>query len=131
MKAKINLVTIWTNNIDKMKNFYNQVLGFKIKNDLGNYVEFENEGVRFAICTRDVMYVYNNEYEKAVIGQVFELAFPCENPNDVDESFTHLIAKGATPIHKPQDMPWRQRTALFADPDGNIHELFAEIGMTL
>ena len=55
MKAKINLVTIWTNNIDKMKNFYNQVLGFKIKNDLGNYVEFENEGVRFAICMRDVI----------------------------------------------------------------------------
>jgi len=31
MKVKVNLVTIWTNHIDKMKNFYNQVLGFKIK----------------------------------------------------------------------------------------------------
>jgi len=46
LKPKINLITIWTNNIDKMKTFYNYVLGFKIKNDLGNYVEFENEGVR-------------------------------------------------------------------------------------
>lgn len=127
MKANINLVTIWTNNIDKMKNFYNQVLGFKIKNDLGNYVEFENEGVRFAICMRDVMHGYSNEYEKKVIGQVFELAFPCDNPNDVDESFTYLVTKGATPIHEPQNMPWSQRTALFADPDGNIHEIFAEI----
>jgi hypothetical protein len=32
-----------------MKNFYNQVLGFRIENDLGNYVEFENDGARFAI----------------------------------------------------------------------------------
>lgn len=127
MKAQINLITIWTDNIAKMKEFYTQVLGFKIKDDLGGYIEFENEGVRFALCSRDVMYQYSSEYRKESFGQRFELAFPCENPNDVDESFNRLIAKGATPIHEPQDMPWNQRTALFADPDGNIHEVFAEI----
>ncbi|MEG0309101.1 MAG: VOC family protein [Clostridium sp.] len=127
MRAEINLITIWTNDIDRMKNFYNKVLGFKIKNDLGNYVEFENSGVRFAICMREVMYNYSNEYEKEVCGQAFELAFPCENSGDVDKSFKELVAMGATPIHEPQDMPWNQRTALFADPDGNIHEIFAEI----
>ncbi len=127
MNAQINLITIWTNNIDTMKNFYNQVLGFKIENDLGNYVEFENDGVRFAICSRDVMYSYSAEYRKESLGQVFELAFPCENPSDVDESFKKLISKGAASIHEPQNMPWNQRTALFADPDGNIHEIFAEI----
>lgn len=127
MIAKINLVTIWTDEIECMKNFYNNVLGFKIKNDLGNYVEFENEGVRFAICLRKVMYEYSNEYNKKAHGQSFELAFPCNNPKDVDESFKKLIENGATPIHEPQDMPWNQRTALFADPDGNIHEIFSEI----
>jgi len=127
MKAQINLITIWTNDIDKMKKFYNQVLEFRIENDLGNYVEFENDGVRFAVCMRDVMYVYSSEYRKESSGQGFELAFPCENPNDVDESFKKLISKGAISVHEPQDMPWNQRTALFADPDGNIHEIFAEI----
>ncbi|KEI04420.1 VOC family protein [Clostridium botulinum] len=127
MKAQINLITIWTNDIDKMKEFYNQVLGFRIENDLGNYVEFENDGVRFAICMREVMYGYISEYRKESFGQGFELAFPCESPNDVDESFNMLIYKGATSVHEPQDMPWNQRTALFADPDGNIHEIFAEI----
>ncbi len=127
LKAQINLITIWTNHMDKMKKFYNEVLGFKIKNDLGNYVEFENEGVRFALCTRDVMYDYSSEYEKETTGQGFELAFPCDNPEDVNKSYDKLIEGGATAIHKPQDMPWNQRTALFADPDGNIHEIFAEI----
>lgn len=127
MKSQINLITIWTNDIDKMKNFYNQVLGFRIENDLGNYVEFENDGARFAICMRNVMYVYSSEYRKESFGQGFELAFPCENPNDVDKSFKELISKGAISVHEPQDMSWNQRTALFADPDGNIHEIFAEI----
>ncbi|WP_315122461.1 VOC family protein [uncultured Clostridium sp.] len=127
MEAEINLITIWTNDINKMKNFYNQVLEFKIENDRGTYVEFESSGVRFAICMRDVMYGYSNEYEKKVTGQAFELAFPCEDLNDVDESFAQLVAKGAVHISEPQNMPWNQRTALFADPDGNIHEIFADI----
>ncbi|MEL7650042.1 MAG: VOC family protein [Sedimentibacter sp.] len=127
MKPEINLITIWTDEIEKMRNFYSQVLGFRIINDLGNYVEFENSGVRFAICLRNVMVGYSNEYSKKAAGQSFELAFPCENPNDVDKSFKQLIEMGATLIHEPQDMPWNQRTALFADPDGNIHEIFAEI----
>jgi len=127
MKAQINLITIWADDINKMKNFYNQLLGFKISNDLGNYVEFENEGVRFAICLREVMYAYSSEYEKKTGGQAFELAFPCEDPEDVDKSFEWLISKGATPIHQPQNMPWNQRTALFADLEGNIHEIFAEL----
>ena len=127
MKAEINLITIWTNDIEKMRNFYNKVLGFNIKNDLGNYVEFENNGVRFAICTREVMHGYSNEYEKQAFGQSFELAFPCEDPRDVDKSFIQLIEMGATSIKAPQNMPWNQRTALFADPDGNIHEIFSEI----
>lgn len=127
MKAEINLITIWTDEIEKMRNFYNEVLGFKIKTDLGNYVEFENNGVRFAICLRSIMQGYSDEYRKNTVGQGFELAFPCENPYDVDKSYKQLILMGATPIHEPQDMPWNQRTALFADPDGNIHEIFCEL----
>jgi catechol 2,3-dioxygenase-like lactoylglutathione lyase family enzyme len=127
MKPEINLITIWTNDIGKMKSFYNQVLGFRIENDLGNYVEFKNNGARFAICMRNVMDGYSEEYGKKAAGQAFELAFPCENPDEVDASFTQIVAMGATPIHEPQNMPWNQRTALFADPDGNIHEIFVDI----
>lgn len=127
MKAQINLITIWTNDIEKMKCFYNQVLGFTIENDLGNYVEFKNEGVRFALCMRNVMEKYSDKYHNESVGQSFELAFPCDSPNDVDKTFRRLIDNGAISIHKPEDMPWNQRTALFADPEGNIHEIFAEI----
>lgn len=31
MKAEINLITIWTDKIDRMRNFYNQVLGLELK----------------------------------------------------------------------------------------------------
>lgn len=128
MEAKISLVTIWTNDIEPMKNFYNKILGFKIINDLGSYVEFKNPGVRFAICQRDVMYDFDDHYKTDTTGQSFELAFPCDSPKDVNESYEELKKRGVIFVHPPEDMPWQQRTALFKDPDDNIHEIFAELG---
>jgi uncharacterized glyoxalase superfamily protein PhnB len=97
-----------------MKYCYNHVIGFAIENDLGNDLEFQNDGVRFAVCTREVMVGYSSEYRKEPFGQSFELAFPCETPDEVDRSFLYLVSNGATVVHEPQDMPWNQRTALFA-----------------
>lgn len=65
--------------------------------------------------------------EKRVFVQALELAFLCENSSDVDKPFKKLISMGATSIQEPQDMSCNQRTALFTDTDGNIHEIFAEI----
>ena len=127
MQPKISLITIWTDKMDAMKLFYDEVLGFRIQADLGRYVEFSSEGVRFALCQRDVMLDWSGAYRYKAAGQSFELAFPCDSPGDVDASYSRLVQNGAMPVHEPQDTPWNQRTALFADPDGNIHEIFANL----
>jgi len=127
MRAEIYLVTIWTDNIEAMKLFYSEILGFKIKNDLGDYVEFQNQGVRFAICKRSVMHDYSDNYKEKHAGQGFELAFPCDSVRELDETYKSLLNKGVKGIHEPKNMPWNQRTALFSDPDGNIHEIFTKL----
>lgn len=127
MLSKISLVTIWTDHIEPMKKFYKDVMGFDIVNDLGEYVEFKNEGVRFALCERKVMLDFSDEYRIKAIGQRFELAFPCGSVDDVDKSYKIILDKGAIGVQSPQNMPWNQRTALFEDPDGNIHELFCDL----
>lgn len=124
---RVALITVWTDDVDRMKRFYRDVLGFPVKNDLGEYVELESTGVRFAICRRGIMADHSVEFTKPANGQAFELAFPCEEPAQVDEAFKRMTELGATAIASPQDMPWGQRTALFADPDGNIHEVFAPL----
>jgi lactoylglutathione lyase len=128
MKAQIALITILTNDVSKMMKFYRDVLGFKVKEDSGNYVEFENEGVRFAICSREIMEKItdgHSAFKEEKRGESFELAFPCETPEEVQKSYDEIVSKGAKPINKPSRMPWGQTTAFFADPDGNIHELFS------
>ena len=127
MKGRIGLITILTDDIPSMKQFYGDVLGFKVKEDLGNYVEFVNRGVRFALCTRDVMHEGTNHlsYRKRKQGQVFELAFPLNTPEELDKAYDEIVSKGATPVKGPEIMPWGRRTAFFADPEGNIHELYS------
>ena len=129
MKPKIDLIGVLTDNIETMKKFYTDVLGFEIELDMEKYIEFKHEGVRFAICTGQVMKEATGEasFKDKRHGHSFELAFLIETPEKVDTTYKELIGKGATPIKEPADMPWGQRTAFFADPDGNIHEIFAEL----
>jgi lactoylglutathione lyase len=129
MKSQIALVTVLTDDTPRLAAFYRDVLGFPVKQDLGGYVEFESPGVRFAICTHKIMAeaTVHPSYGEPRSGQCLELAFPCDTPQEVDESYQQLFDRGAIPVKPPANMPWGQRAAFFADPDGNIHELFAEL----
>lgn len=127
MAPRVDLITVWVENLDAMRSFYRDVLGFLVKEDHGRYMEFENNGVRFALCERSVMHDHSAEFQTPTRGQRFELAFRCDRPADVDEAYRILLEHGAAGVAPPQDMPWNQRTALFADPEGNIHEVFANL----
>lgn len=128
-KPKIALITVLTDDVDRLKNFYNKVLGFPIQSDLDKYVEFNSKGVRFALCKRSVMKeaTGNRDYDNQPRGHQFELAFPVDSPEEVDSAYDHIITNGAKAVKNPSNMPWGQRTAFFADPDGNIHEIFADL----
>lgn len=129
LEPRIALITVLTNDIPAMRAFYEGVLGFEVKTDMDQYIEFDSEGVRFSICHRDVMREATEHatYAEPPGGQRLELAFPCTSPEDVDASYRRIVAAGAAPVKPPADMPWGQRTAFFADPEGNIHELFADL----
>lgn len=129
MRHEISLITIVSLNAPALARFYQEVLGFEPKGDMGGYVEMQSQGVRFAICSNAIMRDATGEvgYMEPHRGHSFELAFPCDGPEDVDASFERVVGLGARPVRPPADMPWGQRAAFFADPDGNIHELFADL----
>ena len=95
--------------------------------ELEGYVEFRSEGVRFALTTDDVMYeaTKHQSYREVKKGQRLELAFPLPDPDAVGVTYDEMIEKGAIPVAPPVMMPWGRMTGFFADPDGNIHELYS------
>lgn len=120
------LLTVWTDRLEAMKKFYRELLGLFVKQDHGSFVEFETRGIRFALCERSVMSSISPAFAQAAAGQRFELAFPCDSAEELDQAWQRLLAWGATAIAAPADLPWGQRAAFFADPDGNTHELFVD-----
>jgi lactoylglutathione lyase len=127
VQARINLITLVTSDLAGMTSFYRDVLGFEILSGDGeNFVEFKNEGVRFALTTRTVMQGVTDDasYQVAPVGQRVELAIAFDSNDEVDQAYAEITAKGARTVQPPATMPWGQYTAFFADPDGNIHELF-------
>ena len=132
MQLHINMVGVITSRLDEMKAFYRDVLGLPVKLDMDNYVEFEHPGVRFALSTHAVMAeaTGHESYTQSPTGQILELAFVVPTPEEVDTAYEAVVAGGATPVTPPADQPWNQRTAFFADPDGNIHEIFADLPKT-
>jgi catechol 2,3-dioxygenase-like lactoylglutathione lyase family enzyme len=128
MQGRIALITILTDDVPRLVAFYRDVLGFVAENPSDAMTEFVSEGVRFAVCNRAELInaTHHPSFSEPAKGQAFELAFPLPTPDDVDRAYAEITANGAAPIQSPATMPWGQRTAFFADPDGNIHELFAD-----
>jgi uncharacterized glyoxalase superfamily protein PhnB len=128
LKVKLEGITLLANDVAALAEFYRDVIGFKVVVEEEHYAELENTGVRLAICSRSLM--ADNTHGHASFlqqraGQAVELNFECESPETVYLLFHQYIAKGAAAIAEPVIKPWGHTTGFFADPEGNIHSLFA------
>lgn len=52
---------------------------------------------------------------------------PCIGVENVDEACKALTDKGVSLLKPPKDQAWGRRTAYFADPEGNLWELWHQL----
>ncbi|MHA2029332.1 MAG: VOC family protein [Candidatus Kariarchaeaceae archaeon] len=123
---ELDLVTLMTNDLEKMKEFYSGILGFEITDDLGQYVEMKSDSVRFALCHDELLQneVKHDSYSTNRAGQHVELAFKVDDRRAVDDWSKIFETKDVKIIKPPHMTPWGLYTLLFIDPEGNIHEIF-------
>jgi catechol 2,3-dioxygenase-like lactoylglutathione lyase family enzyme len=126
MNIKFDMIGIFVSDLKEMVQFYNKIIGIDIEWDgKGPYAEFKHDGIRFAMYER-------NELPK-LLGQIpsypegingtFELAINVGSPDNVDKVFNRLVAAGAKPIYEPRNEPWKMRSSMIADPEGNLIEI--------
>ena len=130
IKPVLEGITVLADDVGQLAAFYRDALGMTIVVEEQNYVAFGGEGIRFAIFSRAQMGPNTHDhaaYRTAFTGQAFELNFQCTDAGAVSERFEHLIRNGAQPIAVPTAKAWGHFTGFFADPEGNIHSLFAEL----
>ncbi|WP_171056337.1 VOC family protein [Paenibacillus sinopodophylli] len=128
MEVRLEGITVLANDVSALAAFYRDVIGFKVVIEEGHYVEFDNKGVRIAICARPLMADNTNMHHSFIEerkGQSFELNFECQSPKAVYDLYEQFVSKGAIAITEPKSVSWGHTVGFFADPEGNIHSLFA------
>jgi catechol 2,3-dioxygenase-like lactoylglutathione lyase family enzyme len=128
--ARLEGITVLADDVAGLAAFYRDALGMRVEVSEANYVAFGGEGIRFAIFSRIGMGPNTHDhpdYRTRFTGQAFELNFECASAEDVKQRFAHIVANGGRAIAEPVEKHWGQFTGFFADPEGNIHSLFAVV----
>ena len=56
----------------------------------------------------------------------FELAVNVGAKENVDKVFAEIVAKGGKQVYAPRDEPWKMRSAMISDPEGNLIEIASD-----
>ncbi|MCP4311652.1 MAG: glyoxalase [Bacteroidetes bacterium] len=126
MKVKFDMIGLFVRDLSRMVRFYNKVVGIEIEWDgNGPYAEFKHEGIRFAMYERKELpeLLGQEPTFPAGINGTFELAINVGKPANVDETYNRLVNAGAKEIYTPRDEPWKMRSSMIADPEGNLIEI--------
>ncbi|HSM23370.1 MAG TPA: VOC family protein [Anaerolineaceae bacterium] len=129
MGIKFDMLGIFVEDIITMVDFYKNVIGLEIDWDgEGPFAEFKHEGIRFSMFSRkELPHLLGTtpDFPQKLNGS-FELAINVGNPENVDVKFNEMTTKGAKVIYAPRDEPWKMRSAMIADPEGNIIEIASD-----
>ena len=126
MRIRFDMIGLFVNDLSKMVKFYNEIIGIDIDWDgNGPYAEFKHEGIRFAMYERKMLSELLGKepsFTKGING-TFELAINVGEPKNVDVVYKKLIENGAEEIYEPRNEPWKMRSSMIADPEGNLIEI--------
>lgn len=126
MGIRFEMIGIFVRDLSLMVSFYKDVIGIDIDWDgKGPYAEFKHEGIRVSMFERSELpelLGQDPSYPSGING-TFELAINVGKPENVDATFKRLLEQGATKIYAPRDEPWKMRSSMIADPEGNLIEI--------
>ena len=114
---KLGKMMIFVSDIAKARAFYSDILGFPVKSETENRLEFAHEGADFIAfkCEKNAVIEDYSNVARSVF--VFEV-------ESIEKALTDLRAKGVNFLHDAPAENDFSRYAAFSDPFGNVHEIF-------
>ncbi|MEV4617529.1 VOC family protein [Asanoa sp. NPDC049573] len=85
-------------------------------------------GLRLAFDTVETIRSFDPSWEPPTGSARTAIAFQCDSPAEVDETFARMTKDGHAGHLVPFDAFWGQRYASLSDPDGNTVDLCAALG---
>jgi len=120
---QLTYVIILCDDLARMKTFYQDLFAFAVNSESATSLALRAGAVLLGLRQRTRN--YDGVGVRAELPGV-QIAFLVSLP-EVDQCYAELVAKGVTILEPPTDQPRGHRTVYFADPEGNMLEVYAEI----
>ena len=115
-------ITLFTENLEQAKEFYQNVFGLPIDFEDSNSAVFKFGGtlVNLLKITEAKGLIEPAKVANRESGARYMFTISVE---DVDAMCAELVSRGVKLLNGPMDRPWGIRTASFMDPAGHIWEI--------
>lgn len=125
-EKEIGAITLFVDDLDQTKAFYQEVFGLP--------ATFEDETDAMFRFKNTIVFLTKSSEAQRLIGPA-HVGSAESGPrsvmaiivDDVDEVCAELDKKGVTLLNGPADRPWGMRTAAFLDPGGQVWEIAQEL----
>ena len=119
----LSYTIVLCDDIAGMKQFYRALLPFAVDSESDTSLALRAGGTLLGLRQRTRTYDGVGARQES---PGLQLAFRVE-PEQVETCYQRLLAMGVTILDPPTDQPRGHRTVYFADPEGNVLEVYAEI----
>ena len=120
---QLNYAIVLCDDLETMKAFYRDLFPFPVDSESETGLTFWAGDMLLSLRKRTRYYDGNGARPELPGVQLAFLVSPAE----VDLCYDQLVAKGVKILEPPTDQPRGHRTVYFADPEGNMLEVYAEI----
>ena len=124
MIRKIDAAVLFVQDLNTCMLFYRDRLGLPITFSDDVSFAFRLEEQDFVLLKRSAAIAMIGEEALSFHNQPAHRVLLCVGVDNVDSVYEALTAKGVTFIKPPISQAWGRRTAYFADPEGNLWELW-------
>ncbi|MFD2244728.1 VOC family protein [Pontibacter ruber] len=124
MEQRITLITLGVKNLQRSKDFYQNILGWKpLESSNESIVFFQLNGLQLALFPQESLADDAGVEADGKGFRGFSLAYNVRSEKEVDEVVASLEAKGVKVLKQPQKVFWGGYSSYIADPDDNLWEI--------
>jgi len=124
---KLTHSCIITENIERLREFYEGVLQIEPQTYGDSYVEFPTECGTLSLFSLAAHEELAPDSARSAANQSLELEFQVP---DVDEEYDRLQEMEAEWVKPPTTQAWGNRSIYFRDPDGNLINFYGRVSNT-
>lgn len=117
-------VRIITDNVDRLVEFYEKVLGVSAERPAPVFAELVLSSGTLAIGHAQTTQLFGADAAVAAHNRTMIMEFRVD---DVEAEYVRLKPVVDNWVKEPTTMPWGNRSMLFRDPDGNLINLFQPV----